>query len=389
MEKSRTIKEINDKIKKGIALVMTADEIIDLVDSKGIDLAFEHVDVVTTATFGPMCSSGAFLNFGHSDPPIRMERITLNDVPASGGLAAVDTYIGAAEDSRSNPGSYGGAHVICDLIAGKSVLLEAHAKGTDCYPTTSFKREIKLEDMNEAFLFNPRNAYQNYTGATNLSDKPIFTYMGTLLPHGKNVTYSTTGQLSPLLNDPYLRSIGIGTRIFLAGAEGYVSWNGTQSNTSVERYPNGIPKKPAATLSVTGDMKEMDPEFISAAVFTKYGISLNVGIGIPIPITNLKVLHDCAVRDSQIQTDIVDYSVQRNTKSIVKTVTYEMLRSGSIEIDGRSVKTAPLSSLYKARKIADLLKKKITAGDFLITQPVKMFPVDHHSHSLDEGGGFL
>jgi hypothetical protein len=32
-----------------------------------------------------MCSSGAFLNFGHSDPPIKMGEITLNDVPASGG----------------------------------------------------------------------------------------------------------------------------------------------------------------------------------------------------------------------------------------------------------------------------------------------------------------
>jgi uncharacterized protein (DUF39 family) len=76
----RTIAEINEKIKKGKAVVVTAEEVIDIVQEKSYKKAYETIDVVTTGTFGPMCSSGVFINFGHSNPPIRMQSILLNDV---------------------------------------------------------------------------------------------------------------------------------------------------------------------------------------------------------------------------------------------------------------------------------------------------------------------
>ena len=69
---AKTIKEINERIKKGEAVVVTAEEIIDLVDKKGIKEASQEVDVVTTATFGPMCSSGAYFNIGHAKPKIKL-----------------------------------------------------------------------------------------------------------------------------------------------------------------------------------------------------------------------------------------------------------------------------------------------------------------------------
>ncbi len=385
MANQRSIQEINDRISKGEAIVMTAEEIIDFVSEHGIEKAFEKVDVVTTATFGPMCSSGAFLNFGHSDPPIRMEKIQLNNVPASGGLAAVDTYIGAAEEDPESHGAYGGAHVICDLIAGKEINLKASAKGTDCYPRKQVERTLKLEDLNEAFLFNPRNGYQNYSAAINLSNKTIHTYMGTLLSNGHNVTYSTTGELSPLLNDPYLRTIGVGTRIFLGGATGYIAWNGTQFGTGNPRYPNGIPKNPSATLSVVGDLKEMDTKYISPAVFHNYGVSLNVGIGIPIPIIDKQILENCAISNKDIRTTIVDYSVGRRSKPTVKTVTYEELRSGEITINSKKTRTAPLSSLKKAREIAQILKEQIQNGSFTLTEPVQHFNMNSTVKPLAKG----
>lgn len=386
MANQRSIQEINEKIKRGVAIVMTAEEVIDLVSDNGIENAFNQVDVVTTATFGPMCSSGAFLNFGHSDPPIRLENLSLNDVVASGGLAAVDTYIGATDEAPKSNGEYGGAHVICDLIEGKTIELKANAKGTDCYPETSVKRNVQLKDLNEAFLFNPRNSYQNYASAINLSPEPIYTYMGTLLPDGQNITYSTSGQLSPLLNDPYLKSIGIGTRIFLAGAQGYIAWNGTQFSTSVDRYDNGIPKSPAATLSVIGDLKNMNLAYISPAVFKNYGISLNVGIGIPIPIVNCEILKHCAISDAEIQTNIIDYSVKKRSKPVVQTTTYKQLRSGQITVNGKDIKTAPLSSLKKAREIADTLKKQIQRGEFLLTEPVEYFSLNSKVKPMKEEG---
>jgi len=186
---AKTYAEINEKIKNGQAVVVTAEEMIGIVAQEGAKKAAKTVDVVTTGTFGPMCSSGAFLNFGHTKPRMRMSRVWLNDVPACAGVAAVDCYLGATEVAegdplnRNHPGEfrYGGAHVIADLVAGKDILLRAESYGTDCYPKRELETLVRLKDLNQAFICNPRNAYQNYNVAVNLSkDRDMYTYMGVL-----------------------------------------------------------------------------------------------------------------------------------------------------------------------------------------------------------------
>lgn len=372
----KTYAEINERIAKGEAVVVTAEEIIDIIREKGIEQATKEVDIVTTATFGPMCSSGAFLNFGHSDPAIRMEKIKLNQVDAYGGLAAVDTYIGATQESEDRGWEYGGAHVICDLIDGKDVLLTATGKGTDCYPRREISTYINKNTINEAYLYNPRNCYQNYAAAINTSSKRLFTYMGVLNPNSSVVTYSTAGELSPLLNDPLYRTIGIGTRIFIGGTIGYVSWRGTQFKSGIGRDSNDLPKVPAGTLALIGDLKHMSTEYIQPAVFEKYGTSLFVGVGIPIPILDEEVMRHVAISNEQIMTSIFDYSVAEGPKPIVKEVSYAQLRSGKVTINGKEVKTASLSSLKKAREIAQELKQWIQKGEFFLSEPVELFPTD-------------
>ena len=303
---AKTYQQINERIKNGEAVVLTAEEVSQLALTMSPEEIADKVDVVTTGTFGAMCSSGAFINFGHSDPPIRMERIELNGVGVSGGLAAVDTYIGATDCNPANP-EYGGAHIIEDFINGKDILLEAWGKGTDCYPRRHIRTYINRDTVNEAYLYNPRNAYQNYNVATNTSDRTIHTYMGTLLPKMKNASYSTSGELSPLLNDPECRTIGLGTRIFLAGAEGYVAWNGTQFNTSKETNEYGIPTSNARTIAVIGDLREMSTEYLRGMYYEKYGCSLFVGIGIPIPILDADLARRVSIRNEQIETTVVDY----------------------------------------------------------------------------------
>ena len=374
MSVKKTYEEINDRIAKGEAVVVTAEEIISMVDEMGVKETAKKVDVVTTGTFGPMCSSGAFLNFGHSDPPIKMNRIWLNGVPASGGLAAVDTYIGATEECELNGMQYGGAHVIEDLVAGKKVQLKAYGKRTDCYPNKQVEGLIGLESLNEAFLFNPRNAYQNYAAATNSSDRTLYTYMGVLLPRFGNVNYSTSGQLSPLLNDPEFRSIGIGTPIFIGGTRGYVAWWGTQHKTQAEKGPNGVPVGPGGTLSLIGDLKEMSTEYLKAAVFEKYGISLFVGVGIPIPVLDEDMVKFTSVRDRDIFTWVIDYSVPGRDRPKLAKLSYEELKSGEAAINGGRVPTASLSSMYKARQIAEELKQWIKSGRFLLNPPLQHLP---------------
>ncbi|MDW7671579.1 MAG: homocysteine biosynthesis protein [Bacillota bacterium] len=382
MKQQRTFEEINQKIREGTVVVCTAEEIISLVDREGPEAVFDAVDVVTTATFGPMCSSGAFLNFGHSDPPVRLEKLTLNKVEAYGGLAAVDTYIGATAESTDKGYEYGGAHVICDLIDGREVVLEATSKGTDCYPARRVKATVTLADLNEAYLYNPRNAYQNYAAATNGSDRAIYTYMGTLLPRYGNITYATSGELSPLLKDPEMRTIGVGTRLLVGNAVGYVAWHGTQCNTAAQRLDNGTPVSTGATLAVVGNLREMNTEYISPAVFKAYGTSLNVGIGIPIPLLDLAMLKQCAIKNDEIQTSIYDYSVPKRSKPAVRKVTYAELQSGSVAINGKQVKTSPTTSLKKSREIAWILKEKMQQGTFLLQAPIKCIPSNQGVQSM-------
>lgn len=368
----KTFEEINEKIQKGIAVVATAEEILDIMEEKGMRETADYVDVVTTGTFGPMCSTGAFLNFGHSNPPIRMEKIELNNVNAYGGLAAVDSYIGATEESSDKGYEYGGAHVICDLIDGKKVKLKARGKGTHCYPRKEIETYISLDSINEAYMYNPRNCYQNYAAAINTSNKALYTYMGVLHPNMENINYSTTGELSPLLNDPYLRTIGMGTKIFLGGAVAYISWQGTQFVTEKPRGENGVPLSGAATLALIGDLKEMSTEYIQPAVFEGYGTSMYVGIGIPIPVLDEELLENLLIRNKDIFQNILDYG--KDGKPSLGRCSYEELRSGQVVINGKSIKTAPLSSLYKARLIAESLKSWIRKGEFTLQEPIKPFP---------------
>lgn len=383
---SKTIKEINEKIKKGAAVVVTAEELIDLVDKHGVKKAAQDVDVVTCGTFGPMCSSSAYINIGHAKPRIKLGggHVTINDVPAYAGLAAVDLYIGATmscEDDPLNkvyPGEfkYGGGHVIEDLVAGRDLKLIASAYGTDCYPRRKLETYINIKDINEAVLFNPRNCYQNYNVAVNLSDKIIYTYMGVLKPHLGNANFCSAGQLSPLLKDPHYRTIGIGTKIFLGGGVGYVSWWGTQHNPTVKRKDNGVPQAPSGTIAVIGDLKQMKPEWLVGTSFLGYGSTLSLGIGIPIPILDEEVCKSAAVTDKELVAQVVDYSkaYPECVPGSLGEVNYAQLKSGTITVNNKKVPTGALSSYSKAVEIANILKDWIKKGDFQLTEPVATLP---------------
>ncbi len=390
----KTIKEINEKIKKGQVVVVTAEEIIELVDRKGAKKAAQEVDVVTTGTFGPMCSSGAYFNIGHSKPRIKIGggSCKFNDVPAYCGFAAVDIYLGATaipdDDPRNKvfPGEfkYGGGHVIQDLISGKDIRLEAASYGTNCYPRKKLETYINIKDLNEAVLFNIRNSYQNYNVAVNLSDKIIYTYMGVLKSNLGNANYCSAGQLSPLLKDPYYKTIGVGTRIFLGGGIGYVAWHGTQHNPGVKRRANGVPAVPAGTLAVIGDLKQMKPEWLVGTSMLGYGVTLTVGIGVPIPVLSEEIVKYAAAKDEDIYTQIVDYSddYPNMTGRSLGEVNYAQLKSGKILVRGKEALTGNLSSYSKAHQIAEELKSWIKKGEFLLSEPVASLPTAQSGYSF-------
>jgi uncharacterized protein (DUF39 family) len=314
---TKTIGEINEKIGDGSVRVVTADRMSEIVSELGAEEAVKEVDVVTTGTFGPMCSSGVLINFGHSEPPLKMQRVWLNDVEAYTGLAAVDAYLGAAQLSEEKGMEYGGGHAIEDLVAGKQLEMKAIGYGTDCYPRKEIETTITLDE---------------------------------LLPNYRNATYCGAGALSPLSNDPDFETTGLGTRIFLCGASGYVVGTGTQHNPA-DRF---------GTLMVTGNLKEMSTEYLR----------------IPIPVLNEDIAKKTGIQDADIVTEVLDYGVGRRERPVVRKVTYEELKTGMIEIEGNEVPTSPLSSFYMAKRIADELKSEIEAGEFLLSLPVGRLPTD-------------
>lgn len=396
----RTIEEINDKIKKGKVVVVTAEEMVEIAKEKGVKYAAKTVDVVTTGTFGPMCSTGMFINVGHSSPRIKIGggKCLLNDVPAYAGLAAVDIYIGATalpdEDPRNSvyPGSfrYGGGHVIEDFVSGKNIKLVAYGYGTDCYPRRKIETYINKENVNEAYLYNPRNCYQNYNVAVNLSNRILYTYMGVLKPNLQNANYCSAGQLSPLLKDPNYKTIGVGTKIFLGGGIGFVAWRGTQHNPNAKRDEKGIPKMPAGTIAVIGDAKAMNPRYLRGASFVGYGATIFVGIGIPIPVLDEEIAYYTSRGDEELWAQIVDYGSDypENVGRSLGEVTYAELKSGTIKVNGKEVPSFPISSYSMALEIAETLKIWIKNGSFYLTNPVEKLPgqgTEIKLCSLEEG----
>ncbi|NIM06071.1 MAG: hypothetical protein GTO55_07205 [Armatimonadetes bacterium] len=383
---AKTLEEINQKIKSGKVVVVTAEEMVDIVAEKGAKRAAREIDVVTTGTFGAMCSSGLMMNLGHSRPRIKLGggQVRLNRVPAYAGLAAADIYLGATalpdEDPRNAlfPGefSYGGGHVIQDLVSGKRVLLEASAYGTNCYPRQDLSTWITLKEINEAYLFNPRNGYQNYNVAVNRSPSTLYTYMGTLQPKIGCANYSSAGQLSPLLNDPHYRTIGIGTRVFLGGGIGYVVWQGTQHSPAAKRSKHGVPLFGAGTLAVIGDLKQMFPKWLRGASFRGYGTTLMLGFGIPIPMLNEDIAATTGLSDKDLKAPVVDYSeaYPQRRPDFIRHVTYAQLKSGHITVEGKKVPTTPLSSYSLAREVAETLKQWIKKKKFQLTSPTAPIP---------------
>lgn len=382
----RTIAEINDKIQSRSAVVMTIEELKARVAEAGIAQTAKEVDVIVAGTFEPMEASGAILNLGHTDPPIKICQCWLDGVLAYAGFGAVDLYLGASQSAEplgmaeindgEEVGDRGGGHVIEDLIAGKTVQLRATGQSTDCYPRAALDTIITKDTINQFYLFNPRNLYQNFIVGVNGGERPLYTYLGPLQPRLGNAVYSNLGALSPLFNDPRLRLLGIGSRIFLGGGIGYITWEGTQHFPLQKRLPNDTPIGPAATLALIGDAKQMNPKWVRGCYFKQYGPSLMLGVGIPLPVLDEEVVRCCAVKDEELVAPIIDFSIPRRVRPTFGLVTYAQLKSGKVRIENKNVRVAPLASVALSRQVSLELKQWIEAGTFLLTEPVAEIPSD-------------
>ena len=323
---------------------------------------------------------------------MRMTQAWIEEVEAYCGIAAVDAYLGATQLRRNDPANlsypgefrFGGGHVIEKLVRGERLELHAQSYGTDEYPLRELRTFFDITDLNQAIMVNPRNCYQNYNVGANLSDRPLHTYLGLLKPNLQNITYSSAGQLSPLLNDPLYRTIGIGTSVWLAGARGHVYAEGTQHAPTCERGANDVPTEGAGTLALTANMKEMTAKFVRGVSLIGYGVSLALGVGVPIPILDEAVLQHTLVRDRDILAPVIDYSSDypNRTGKVLARLSYEELRRGEATVLGRTVEVGSLSSYPAALEIAHLLADEIRRGAFLLSRPLAPLPRAQSMKSL-------
>lgn len=298
---ARSIAEINERIEQGKAVVLTAQEVCDRVKS-GEDLTLEDVDVVTTATRAIMSGTYAVLSFPVAEPYsfTRAERAWINGIPASIGpcpnerLGILDLMIFGTSHSRANP-NYGGGHLFRDLVEGGEVQVEVE---TD--EGRSFTKGIRLEEIPYARIFSTRNAFRNYVAFVNPGKVPVPTIFSAInFPPGLAcATVSGCGQLNPLENDPNLETIGVGTRILLNGAQGFVIGTGTRSMAT---RPN---------LLGLADMHQMSPELMGGFV-TSAGAECIGSWAVPIPVLNESILENVLRLDRDVSLPIMDVNVRQ------------------------------------------------------------------------------
>ncbi len=405
----KRISHINERIKRGDVVVLTAEEFKRKVRD-GCEDELSEVDVVTTGTCGLMSGTAAIFSIEVAERGAfeRAEAAWLNGVPAFPGpcpnerLGVIDVTVFGTSRSSDR---YGGGHLFHDIVSGKEVDVEVRAAGGSV-----FRRTATVEDFMFARLFTTRSAFRNYMGFVNTDEgivKTIFSVSGLRGPL-KEVSVCGCGEINPLENDPEMRIIKKGTKIMVNGAEGLITGEGTRSTP--ERR----------NIAVVAEMKKMNPEFMGGFI-TSAGPECITSIAVPVPnIVNmgyLRVLDEevkMPIAEIQRRTQIAESNygrVWQNTSLEIQFDSAKCLKCdvcaverkcpvnafrrdvgidkkcfncgfcvfaceggaftgdlGSVEVEGRSIPvTLRLSSREKARKLCILLKKMIESGEFMLS----------------------
>jgi len=293
----KSIAEINEKLKQRKAVVLTAQEFKAAVRNEK-KISPNDVDVVTTATFGVMSGTAAILSI-----PIRergqfnsAKEISLNSVPAFPGpcpnenLGVVEAILYGTTPSKNDPKRYGGGHVFYDLVSGSSITVEVKTIEGDFIVTS-----VKLTDLVFARMFTTRACFKNYMAIINTEETAvdtIFSVNGLKGPYCE-ATVCGCGEINPLENDRKLKTIGIGTKVLLNGAIGYVTGKGTRSSSA---RPN---------LALSADMWTMRPD-CRGGFLTSQTPDCLTSVAIPIPVIDNEVFENLKMLAEEIELPIVN-----------------------------------------------------------------------------------
>ncbi len=293
---SRTFSEIQEKIDRGDVVILTAQEICDRVRT-GETFEYQDIDVVTTATSALMSGTYAVLSFKIAEPDTftKAGKVWINSVPAQVGpcpnerIGILDLIVLGTQASINDPG-YGAGDLFRELVTGKQVKVEIQTD--DGQKLTSF---TTLKQIPHAMLHASRNAFKNYLAFVNPGKEEVSTIFHSEMMKGsyEEMTFCGCGELNPLENDPELKTIGIGTKVLINGAQGYVTGAGTRSTAD---KPN---------LTGLADMHTMNPEFMGGFT-TGHGPDIITTWAVAIPVLDKEMLTHILKTDEQIPLKVVD-----------------------------------------------------------------------------------
>ncbi len=302
MKDALTIAGINERLKKGEAVVMTSAAFKEEV-RRGRRFTVGQVDVVTCATRSVMSGTAAMFVVPVSGPGsfTRAEKIWLNGVPGVPGpapnerLGVVDALIHGTAHSRYDPREYGGGHLFRDLLEGKEIYAEVEsAEGK------FFESHFTIHDLEFARYYTFRNSFRNYSAFANFRnlpsyrDNPRSIFAPRYIPPGKGISFSGGGGFNPLENDKRFRSLGVGSKVLLNKAPGVLVGCGTRS------------KAEKANLSIVADMFQMDPEFLGGFK-TSFGPEIANCVALPIPLLDQEIIDEVsAALDESASIPVAD-----------------------------------------------------------------------------------
>jgi L-aspartate semialdehyde sulfurtransferase len=159
---------------------------------------------------------------------------------------------------------------------------------------------------------------------------------------------------------------------------GYVTWHGTQHRPAVTRAPNGTPERPAGTLWVMGDLKQMSPRWLVGSAYRAMAAPWRWDLGVPIPILDEEMARFTGVSDEELFTQVVDYGEDYPATASRKAWPGSVMPNSKAghHRRGHTIPTVPLSSMVRAREIAQTLKEWIQAGTFLLGEPQFTLPME-------------
>ena len=294
--KKRKLSDIKKKIANGTAIVLTVQELIDIV-AKGEKIQFEDVDVVTTATKGLMSGITGVLSFRLAAPKSirKFTDVSINGIDGYPGpcpnefLGIIDLIVYGTGHSKTIE-DYSGGMLFRDLVEGKSVDVVAKSVEGDV-----IKKQLTLKDMQFARLMGTRQAIRNYYAMINPTTENVNTIFSAMSfkPDNSQITFSGCGALNPFQNDPNFEAFGVGMPLLVNGNIGYLIGPGTRNNVY---KPN---------MMTIADFQGMKPEYMGSFK-TSYGPEPICSIAVPIPILNEKIFDSIIKSDKEVPLTILN-----------------------------------------------------------------------------------